>query len=185
MGKPLDLTGQKFGMLTATECLGSFNGRRWWAVKCDCGNEEMVVASNLKSGNTQSCGCTNKTAKWKSHGATRLVTTKEGKKKQIRSKEHSAWDHLRHQRKEPIVPEWNDFQQFFKDIGWKPSANHYLSRHDARKPHGPTNTYWRNKDEDERLRNLTHQDLGDGFFIDMRAIARANYAAKERERATA
>lgn len=53
-----DLTGTKFNKLTAI----SQNGRSLkyevlWKCKCDCGNEITVSASNLKTGNTKSCGC--------------------------------------------------------------------------------------------------------------------------------
>ena len=173
MGKPLDLTGQKFGMLTATECLGSIKGRRYWAVKCDCGNENLVPAMRLKGGGCTSCGCARNQPV---HGHT--VNSKA-------TPEYQIWSQLKSNSNQPYIAEWNDFKSFIKDVGKRPSIQHRLKRRDVTKPHGPTNTYWRNKDEDERLRNLTHQDLGDGFFIDMRAIARANYAAKERERATA
>ena len=33
-----------------------------WLCKCQCGNELIVSASNLKSGNTKSCGCLIKSA---------------------------------------------------------------------------------------------------------------------------
>lgn len=48
-----DLTGKKFGMLTAIEWIrGGF-----WRCICDCGNETIVDARNLLSGHTESCGC--------------------------------------------------------------------------------------------------------------------------------
>lgn len=56
MGVLRDLTGQKFGRLTAVEYLG---GRKW-RCKCDCGNIVDVFTNNLTRGNTTSCGCFNK-----------------------------------------------------------------------------------------------------------------------------
>ena len=57
-----DLTGQKFGRLTAIERGEDYiisSGRHYptWRCKCDCGNEVVVRARALKSGGTQSCGC--------------------------------------------------------------------------------------------------------------------------------
>lgn len=52
----IDLTGQRFGRLVATEYLGK--GK--WLCKCDCGNTVEVFRGNLKTGNTTSCGCFNK-----------------------------------------------------------------------------------------------------------------------------
>jgi len=48
-----DLTGKKFGWLTAEAYLG--NSR--WQCRCDCGRETTVKTSHLKSGHTRSCGC--------------------------------------------------------------------------------------------------------------------------------
>ena len=57
-----DLTGQKFGKLTAIErCEDKEwnDGRRrpQWLCVCDCGNEVKVPALYLKNGHTTSCGC--------------------------------------------------------------------------------------------------------------------------------
>ena len=55
----LDLTGQKFGKLTAIKATEkrTKDGRVIWKCKCDCGNECEVDTHSLKCGNTQSCGC--------------------------------------------------------------------------------------------------------------------------------
>lgn len=55
-----DLTGQKFGKLTAlkTEKVGN-DGQRIWLCLCDCGNYTEVLAGNLRKRTTQSCGCIN------------------------------------------------------------------------------------------------------------------------------
>lgn len=58
MGKYVDLTGQKFGKLTAIEPVGRNNRRNiLWRCMCDCGNEYVVSSHALSSGNTRSCGC--------------------------------------------------------------------------------------------------------------------------------
>jgi len=49
----LDLCGQIFGRLTVVKHLG---GDRWHC-RCVCGNAKEAIASNLKTGNTSSCGC--------------------------------------------------------------------------------------------------------------------------------
>ena len=57
----LDVSGQKFGMLTAIEQCGKTgskgNYKRLWKCKCDCGNETFVTLSDLRTSNTISCGC--------------------------------------------------------------------------------------------------------------------------------
>lgn len=59
--KKLDLSGQKFGKLTALYENGkTHDGRILWHCICDCGNELDVVTSSLRRGNTKSCGCYHK-----------------------------------------------------------------------------------------------------------------------------
>ncbi len=50
--------GQVFGRLTLLEQAGvSSNGGVLWRCQCECGYVGRFRAGNLKSGNTQSCGC--------------------------------------------------------------------------------------------------------------------------------
>ncbi len=57
MGRPYeDLTGQKFGRLTAMERIQG-NQRSLWMCKCECGGTKIVSLGNLKSGAVRSCGC--------------------------------------------------------------------------------------------------------------------------------
>lgn len=53
-----DLSGQRFGILTAIEPNGKnkFNNIIW-KCRCNCGNEVSVLGGNLTKGNTKSCGC--------------------------------------------------------------------------------------------------------------------------------
>lgn len=63
MGKAENLLGQRFGRLVVIERgENTKNGNAQWLCKCDCGNPEptLVVATNLKSGKTRSCGCLQK-----------------------------------------------------------------------------------------------------------------------------
>lgn len=57
--KGKDLTGQRFGKLTAQYTLEQrhTSGALIWHCKCDCGNECNVRSIELLEGATQSCGC--------------------------------------------------------------------------------------------------------------------------------
>ncbi len=59
MSKLIDLTGQRFGLLTVLHLSEnrSSSGKIYWACKCDCGTVVDVLAGNLTSGHTTSCGC--------------------------------------------------------------------------------------------------------------------------------
>jgi hypothetical protein len=56
-----DLTGQKFGKLTAKYCLpySTPDNRAIWHCVCECGGEKDVVGKLLRQGHTISCGCSN------------------------------------------------------------------------------------------------------------------------------
>ena len=64
MGKFKDLTGQRFGRLTAIKRVEDYiepssgRHRARWLCKCDCGNETIVLDGNLmKKNGVKSCGC--------------------------------------------------------------------------------------------------------------------------------
>lgn len=62
MGRPcIDLSGQRFGMLTVMR--RAYSGKAGagyhaaWECICDCGKTTTVLSSSLRSGDTRSCGC--------------------------------------------------------------------------------------------------------------------------------
>lgn len=56
----IDITGQRFGKLVALSPIYSGNKEKHtkWKCQCDCGNIVEIDLGNLRSGKTQSCGCT-------------------------------------------------------------------------------------------------------------------------------
>lgn len=61
MNKDNDLTGQKFGRLTAIKRdISAPKGRAKWICQCECGNIVSVYRNHLLSGGTKSCGCAKK-----------------------------------------------------------------------------------------------------------------------------
>ena len=63
MSRFIDLTGKKFGLLTALgrvpqkDCQNRYGV--CWFCSCECGTKTTVQAGSLRSGNTKSCGCRN------------------------------------------------------------------------------------------------------------------------------
>jgi hypothetical protein len=56
--RPVDITGQRFSRLTAIVPMRSAeSGRFSWLCRCECGTYLVVITSNLRRGNTTSCGC--------------------------------------------------------------------------------------------------------------------------------
>lgn len=67
MPKFIDITGQKYGRLTVLRLAPRKAGDRvLWRCLCDCGLETTAISSDLRCGNTQSCGC------WKTETARSL-----------------------------------------------------------------------------------------------------------------
>ena len=57
MPKFQDLTGMKYGKLTALKRAENRSNTTMWVCQCDCGNITTVAAHHLKNGHTKSCGC--------------------------------------------------------------------------------------------------------------------------------
>lgn len=57
--KPMNLDGQRFGMLTVQRITDQRNnyGRILYLCRCDCGGERLATAGNLRSGEVVCCGC--------------------------------------------------------------------------------------------------------------------------------
>lgn len=54
----IDLTGQKFGKLTAIEWTGEYKGsNKVWKFQCECGNEINIDTSKIRIKRDLSCGC--------------------------------------------------------------------------------------------------------------------------------
>ena len=55
-----NLTGQRFGRWLVLEGYRKTKSGYKWKCRCECGVERFVLARNLKSGVSQSCGCLNR-----------------------------------------------------------------------------------------------------------------------------
>lgn len=85
MPAALELTGKKFGMLTALRRTGKFTPARQhiWECICDCGKISETRVGNLTSGRSKSCGCLQRrkgkdSPQWK-HGLSQQRGTEEYK----------------------------------------------------------------------------------------------------------
>ena len=58
IGRPSpNLAGQRFGRYVVVERAPEVVARAGWVCRCDCGTLKVVLAQDLKSGGTRSCGC--------------------------------------------------------------------------------------------------------------------------------
>lgn len=57
MAKTKDITGMKFGMLTAIRFNHKNKNGYYWLFRCDCGNEKVILKNHVVRGKIKSCGC--------------------------------------------------------------------------------------------------------------------------------
>lgn len=121
-----NLVGKKYGRLLVIKRIKSVNGKTKWLCKCDCGNECVVYATSLKSGNTQSCGC------YKRENAKKLYSTVRQNDKRL----YAVWNGIKQRCTNPnnnayhnyggreikICNEWaNNYKSFYD---WAISAGY-------------------------------------------------------------
>ena len=73
MGKFIDLSGEKFGLLTVVRKIDTPEGKNpkytYWLCKCDCGNDVVKYTDLLRSGKSKSCGCIPRSNKGRRNGS--------------------------------------------------------------------------------------------------------------------
>ena len=55
--KKQDITGKRWGRLVAVQFMYVENNKSYWLFQCDCGNQKVIAASDVKHSGTRSCGC--------------------------------------------------------------------------------------------------------------------------------
>lgn len=173
MGKiPRELTGQRFGRLTALERApkATNNHHAQWRCRCDCGTDITVPSDKLTIGNTQSCGCLHRETMAE---ITRTLNFKHGAAvHSARLPEYKAWTALRNRCSNPNNPgyinyggrgitvceRWqgeHGFENFFEDMGRKPTPKHSIDRKENDGNYEPENCRWATKLEQTHNRRCS------------------------------
>lgn len=151
-----DISGQKFGRLRAIKIAYIKHRSAYWECICDCGNTVIVYGTSLRRGLTQSCKCLQNELTIKrntKHGyAPRnkphtMYTIYNNMKQRCYNPNSRAYRRYG-ERGIIICDEWlNDFTQFLKDMGPRPSIKHSIERINNDSNYEPKNCKWATPDE--------------------------------------
>lgn len=153
--RKIDLTGKIFTKLTAIREVGrSRHGNVLWECSCCCGTIVTVRSCDLKSGNTKSCGCHNKETRLKNsvtHGKSKTpeYRTWKSMRQRCESKNNSGY-HKYGARGIGVCSRWSRFENFYLDMGEKPTPNHSIERINNDGDYRPGNCKWATKTEQVR-----------------------------------
>lgn len=158
--KAKNLVGLTFNRLTVIERGPNAGKEPRWICRCDCGNERLVYGSSLKSGQTKSCGC--------------LVADRNRERSITHgmhgSSEWRTWASMRARCLSPthkqyagyggrgitVCDRWRDsFENFYADMGARPSPDHQLDRINNDQGYFPENCRWATRAENMRNRRVT------------------------------
>ena len=190
-----NVVGQRFGrFVVIREEPRHYNSkRRVYRIvlcRCDCGKEKTVFLSALKSGNTKSCGCLNIESASKTHfkhGHHNSIT-------KTNSPTYASWLGMIQRCTNPnnkhynryggrgisIYKRWQDFRNFFADMGEKPKGTTLDRYPDNNGNYEPSNCRWATRKEQANNKSSNVLIVHNGERLIMKQFVRQHGLNYER-----
>lgn len=157
----INLTGEKYGILTVTSLAGKGSGSFMWNCVCECGERRIVAGGKLKSGHTRSCGCLFRMRlgnRNRTHGRSQTSLHNSWKAMKARCTRKTCASYPRYGGRGIMICErWLKFENFLADMGERPDVTYSIERVDNDKGYEPNNCVWAKKKTQARnKRNNRH-----------------------------
>lgn len=145
-----DLTGLRVGYLTALTYAGSDGKKSFWRVRCDCGTEKQIAATELtkkqKRGGKASCGCMTRqaiSAANRTHGMSQHPCFAVWSSMLARCYRPSHPAYARYGgRGIAVCKRWHEFKAFWEDMGPSYRSGLTLERVNNEAGYYPGNCRW-------------------------------------------